>query len=310
MNLLELIHDLIHGHPEEVTAERANPYQEVFRVYPEEYLGATRAGTVPFLFSPGAGYRWQVLWVFHRVMTNNFGTYRNSRLAITQKGVPGFVWRGLVVGSGAQYRNLDITHLYIPGGERSDIYDNYQRGEISVYSDRNVDDNDKTVTVPDLYLWDVRGISVHITTSAAGAARNYRLEIMRPVGDDTCIWSIATLGLLANQIGMFGLSPGTNTSGVAFSPCNLVSLGPLPISIWPPGYRMRVWDSLNISALDDIRIEIQKIEHFNAYSDITPIPRIDIHSEIGGGDELRIDLPNADAGDAHQCYIGVRESKL
>jgi hypothetical protein len=329
MSLIDRIHNLIHQsescqplspYSQVPIPSESSPYQEIYKVYPEIYTA--NPGGENFYFSPPPGKKWEILYIVHRLNINNGGSYRRSYFVIAKKGTTGppsgLDFRGYFGISSPQCPAGDAFGKgayinYIPGGEYQAQYADWERGQVTPISNRTLDNNNKTITVPDYCLWRLSGITADIRTSATVAARTFNFHILPPVGDDVAIYNIPPVVLNATQIGYMAMIPGQTIYTTTYSPYNAVSIGPLGIRYLSAGYRIHIWDSVGVSANDDIRVEIDREEFYGLTIGTIPkesvaIPKLFLSAKDTPNNELIVAMVGVSGNDSHSCYIGVKES--
>jgi hypothetical protein len=124
-----------------------------------------------------------------------------------------------------------------------------KRGVLTLVADTAANDSDKTLTVPTGCMWEVLWISASLATTATVGNRNMRLL----VGDGTS--TIATIDPDSTQAASateYFLWAGVGAA--VETPAGFHYI-PLPTSVLPAGYTLRIYDSAAVdAAADDLSI--------------------------------------------------------
>lgn len=126
--------------------------------------------------------------------------------------------------------------------------------EIALISDETANDNDKTIVVPAGYEYQVLWIWVELVTDATQGNRQIEIMLRDPTNDQIGDFRAgATQAASLTRYYMFAPALADLT---AFRDTDYL-MSPLPPTIFlPAGYRVRVFDNNNISAADDMIIQM------------------------------------------------------
>jgi len=127
--------------------------------------------------------------------------------------------------------------------------------EIILVSDEPGNDNDKTLTVPAGYEYQILWIWIELTTDANAGNRQLQIDL-RDTADDV-IGQIRPGAVQAASLTRYYMFAPALADLTAFRDTDYL-MTPLPPTVFlPAGFDLRVFDNNNISAVDDMVIQMQ-----------------------------------------------------
>jgi len=132
-----------------------------------------------------------------------------------------------------------------------------QPGHLRLISDVAADDSDKTLTVPATAFWEILWISASLASTATAGNRNMRVAVANPAGtviDTIDADSVQTAsGTEYYHWGYFGAAVETPATHHYI---------PLPTTILPASYTIRIYDSAAVAAAaDDLTVNMLVVEY-------------------------------------------------
>lgn len=158
----------------------------------------------------------------------------------------------MAYGNEARDGSSSFWHLLVDSLGRLRVNDEWHP---SLSSDENLNDSDKTFSVPASTEWRVKWIWVEYTSTAAAGNRQLAIEIQDDAAD---VIAQVRVGLVqaASLVRYYLLAPNI-TELAAFRDTDYLSTI-MPEWILPAAYVVRVWDKNAVAAAaDDVIIQMQ-----------------------------------------------------